>query len=266
MTNLDVERTFKQMACARVELAPDGPDKFVVHTPFKFDDGDHFVVILKKTASGWVLTDEGHTLMHLTYSGFRMNEPRAAMVARTLRAAEVENLGGELRLPVFNDDFGDALFDFLQALTRVTEITKWTREQVRSTFAADFRELISAILPPSRIQFDYADPAHDLDGKYKVDCKVNGMARPLYIFAVGSDGSCKDATISIHQLREWDNEFDSMAIFQDQSSISRATLARFSDVVGKQFSSIRVRDEIADYLRSHVPGLNGEARPGTSIH
>ena len=41
---------------------------FCVFTPFRFDDGDHITIVLKKKEqAGWVLSDEGHTYMHLTY-------------------------------------------------------------------------------------------------------------------------------------------------------------------------------------------------------
>jgi hypothetical protein len=32
-----------------------------------FDDGDHLAVVLKQDDGSWVLSDEGHTMMHLTY-------------------------------------------------------------------------------------------------------------------------------------------------------------------------------------------------------
>ena len=32
-----------------------------------FHDGDHLALVLKREESGWVLSDEGHTMMHLSY-------------------------------------------------------------------------------------------------------------------------------------------------------------------------------------------------------
>jgi hypothetical protein len=39
-----------------------------------------------------------------------------------------------------------------------------------------------------------------------------------------------------------------MAVFEDQTQINSKVLARFSDVVGKQFSSLGARDRIEKYL------------------
>ena len=36
-------------------------------TPFRFDDGDHIAIVLKKEQGRWLLSDGGHTYMHLTY-------------------------------------------------------------------------------------------------------------------------------------------------------------------------------------------------------
>jgi Domain of unknown function DUF1828 len=256
MTSLDLERSFKGLVSGQIDITPDGKNKFIIHAPFRFDDGDHFVIVLKNLGDGWFLTDEGHTFMHLSYSGFTINESRANLISQVVSAAFMEESRGELILHVAQDDFGSALFSFLQALTRIVEVSKWTREQVPATFSDDFKDLMSSIVPENRIEFDYSDPIHDPHARYKVDCRVNHMPTPLYVFAVANDLKCKDATITIHQLRGWKIKFDSMVIFDDQSSISRPTLARFSDVVGKQFSSIRSKSEIEEYLRQHVPGLD----------
>jgi hypothetical protein len=74
------------------------------------------------------------------------------------------------------------------------------------------------------------------------------MKRPLFIFAVNSDERCLHATITIHQFEKWGRKFNSMAIFEDQTRINQRVLARFSDVVGKQFSNLGVRDRIESYL------------------
>ncbi len=127
MTSLQVERTFKELACKQIELVPDGRDKFIVHTPFRFDDGDHFVIVLKATEGGWLLTDEGHTLMHLSYGGFKATQPRQLIINQALTAADAMERDGEITLEVLRDDFGAALFAFVQVLIRVAEVAKWTR-------------------------------------------------------------------------------------------------------------------------------------------
>lgn len=47
-----------------VRIESEGINRFRVFTPFMFDDGDHYAIILKLVENKWLLTDEGHTLMH----------------------------------------------------------------------------------------------------------------------------------------------------------------------------------------------------------
>jgi transcriptional regulator with XRE-family HTH domain len=123
-------------------------------------------------------------------------------------------------------------------------------ERVRSTFMEDFRAFIEEKAPKGLWEFDWRDPKHDPEGKYIVDCRMNGMAKPLYIFALPGDDKVRDATIAILQFERWKAPFRSVAIFEDQEEVNRKVLARFSDVCEKQFSSLAAnRDRIERFLK-----------------
>ena len=87
-----------------------------------------------------------------------------------------------------------------------------------------------------------------------VDCKVNGMAKPLYVFALNGDDRTRDTTISIHSFEKWGIPFKSLAIFENQEDINRKVLARLSDVCDKQISNLeankqRIISHIQDLIR-----------------
>ena len=62
-----IEQDFRNKVCEKLKISTEGVDRFRVFTPFMFEDGDHLAIVLKRENGGWILSDEGHTYMHLTY-------------------------------------------------------------------------------------------------------------------------------------------------------------------------------------------------------
>ena len=121
---------------------------------------------------------------------------------------------------------------------------------MKTIFLEDFRELMAAAVPEERRIFDWKDQRHDPQGMYTVDCRVNSMHRPLFVFALPNDDKIRDATISLLQYEKWNLTNRSLGIFEDQETVNRKVLARFSDVCEKQFSSLGSnRDRITRYLQ-----------------
>jgi len=253
MTPETIEQDFREKVSKEICLASEGVARYRVSSPFTLEDGDHLVIVLKREADRWVLSDEGHTYMHLTYDVDErdlLRGTRQKIITNALSAFKVEDRDGELVLAVEDERFGDALYSFVQAILRITDVTYLTRERTRSAFVEDFRHLINEIVPEERREFDWHDPVHDPQGMYSVDCRINGMDEPLYMFALAGDDRTRDATIALLQFERWGIAAPSVGIFEDQETIGRRVLARFTDVCGKQFSAIGTnRDRIERYIK-----------------
>lgn len=245
----ELESQIKEKICGQVHVVPEGLNRYIIHQPFHFDDGDHFVVILKQYTDGWIFTDEGHTLMHLQYDDIDLSKgTRASILDATLGAFSVENHDGELIVVVPNERFGDALFTFLQALVKISDLEYLTQERVRSTFMEDVRTIIEEFVPEQRRTFQYYDPQNDPDQNYRVDCRINHLPKPNFLFFISNDSRCQNATIVCHQFEKWGVPFRATGIFENQSEINRIAVAQFSDVAYKQFPSLGSRDRIKTYF------------------
>jgi hypothetical protein len=251
-----IERDFRKKVCEKVHLVSAGMDRFRVLTPFMFQDGDHLVILLKQEQGQWVLSDEGHTFMHLTYDLEEKDLQRgnrAKIVIDALAAFSVRDRDGELAITIRDDRYGDALFSFVQALLKVSDMTFLSREQVRSTFMEDFRTFVEEKVPEARRAFDWHDESHDPEGKYPVDCRINGLPRPLFVYALPNDDKVRDATICLHQFERWGVSFRSLGIHQDLEEINVKVAARFTDICEKQFSSLMAnKDRIARFLQESL--------------
>ena len=122
----NIQDDFRQKVCESVRVVYEGVDRFRVFTPFLFEDGDHLGIVLKRENGHWVLSDEGHTYMHLTYDIDEKDLQRGTrqkIIGNALSAFSVEDREGELRLSVREGQYGDALYRFVQALLRITQLT-----------------------------------------------------------------------------------------------------------------------------------------------
>jgi hypothetical protein len=157
---------------------------------------------------------------------------------------------GELYLEVNDDDFGNALYDFVQGLLKITDITYLSRERTETTFFEDFENSIKNIIQKKQLsaKFYYNLEQYDKNKIYQIDCYIETKKEPIVIFAINSDNKCRDAIISILRFDKWNIKFHPVGIFENQVEISRKLIAQFSDVSEKQISALDSIEHFEKYL------------------
>ena len=252
----EIERDFKAKVISEISLVPEGLNRFVVDLPMTFDDGDALPIVLKKEGDAWVLTDEAHTFMQLSYA-LTDEELRTAsrreIIDRALANFSVENRNGELVLPIPGESYGDALYSFIQTLLKVDAVRYLSRERVQSTFVQDVKHLLeSVVASPERIAENWHHPNRDPQGIYPVDYRVNGIKKPVFIFALNSETKTEIATATLLRFELWKLDYKSVGIFDEMENFSQKTVARFIDACGKAFSNL---DAAKENLPRFVPEL-----------
>ena len=77
------EGLLRQSVCKQFSLEELDGGGYLVHTDKYFDDGDELHIVLK-TEGGMVLSDEGHTMMWLSYENFNMTPTRERILNRII--------------------------------------------------------------------------------------------------------------------------------------------------------------------------------------
>lgn len=256
MDTAAIQQEFRARVSDQIDLEPEGVDRFAILTPFRFEDGDLYDIALKREGNRWIITDEASTLMHLSYwlvDKALESGNRREIVTNALSVFSVENRNGEFIIPVAEDNFGDALFNFIQALPKVTDVSCLSREIVRSTFLEDFRQFMRENVPSERLEFDWHDPQHDPGVLYPVDCRVNSLKRPILVFALQSEEKVQIAHIDLLTFERWGIPFQSLAVYEDMEGLPPKPVARFTDVVEIAYSSLEGnRERLATYLRQRM--------------
>lgn len=247
MSIVDVPRLFGDSLRDSVEVVPSGPDRYRVHMPVFFDDGDELAMILKKSGDEWVITDEGHTLMRLTYSLDRSelkSGNRAKVIADALSLFRVDNLEGRLTLSVSDDRFADAMFAFTQCVLRVMDVNLLSRERASVTFLDEFKAFVSKTLEKPLRDFQWHDPTRDKEGLYVVDCRIRRPSgRPVFLYAVSTDHKVLSSAIAAHQFEKWNVPNEPMAICSDMVKFSQKDLARLQTVCPKVYPALKGHEE-----------------------
>lgn len=249
-----LEARLQERMQTSVELEARGLNDYRVHLPFTFADGDELKIILKRTPDGsWDLTDEGNTLMFLSYYDLDLSaKNREAVISRVLKSHFMENRNGRFVMSdLTEEEATGAVFTFAQGLLAIGDLAMWKRERKARAFINDFKNVLSDCLTAYPVAFDYHDEVHDPDGNYIIDSLVTlSNSRAVHIYGVNSDLKAERATNNMYYFEKINDRTLMCAIYAPLSSISSKTKNRLGDIADKTLSSLEAaKDRLPTFVK-----------------
>ena len=245
MSRETIEAMISRVMCSNIKLLKRGINDYIVDVPFYFDDGDALKIILKSNADGtWNLSDEGHTLMYLSYNNFKIstNSQRRKLFDKILLTHLIKDNDCCLTMERINsDEVANAVFSFVQGLIRVSDLTYWKKETVKSAFWDNFKSMLSGAAGGRTTEFDFTYPNMS---NYPVDCRLITKRSPIHIYAAGNENKTNEATISIYYFEKNQVLFPNWVVFHSDGNITRKASDKIADVADKTFSSLEASAEL----------------------
>lgn len=226
--------------CGDVAVRDMGNDAVQIALPFSARDGDGFTTLVQRKSAGWLIHDAGTTMMRLSYE-HDVNDllagTRGRLFEQILTETGLTNNDGELGLEVAPDALMHGLFTFGQGLTRIYDLTLWTRLRTENTFQDDLARHLRSILGDHEMIAGYSVPGVADADHYLVDFYIPTPRDPLYLFAVSGKDKARLATIVLERLLRTGLRFDSMVVFQNAEDVPRKDVSRLMNAANDMIAS-----------------------------
>ena len=250
----------RDLLCARlcedvgVIARPDG--ELMLRTHFTFPDGDGYPFHLAEAPSGGLrLSDHGHTLMHISYEhdiDALLTGTRGMLLDRIVGESGLSYEEGVFAVETSAEQLPEAIFNFGQALTRIYDLTLFSRSNVGSTFYDDLADYLMDFVDSSKLEKDYLPQVLNAVA-YPVDYRIEGKSGiPLFLYGVPNRDKARLTTIMLGHFHRQQLDFESIIVFENQAEIPRADLARLSDVCGDMISSLESITDLSRKLLRRV--------------
>lgn len=244
-----LEQTLCERLCAKVRVHTRDDGVLMLDTPFTFPDGDHYPIYVTETRTGGVvLSDRGHTLMHISYEhdvDAFFKGTRARLLEQVVREAGMLERAGVFSVEVSPAQLAEAVFQFGQALTKVYDLTFLSRAHVASTFYEDLKAILSKMIDEEHLEADYAPPDISDGDSYRVDYRLWGKReRPVFLYGVPNRDKARLTTIMLSYFRLHELPFESIIVYENQQEIPRLDLTRLTKVADTEVASLDAQDDL----------------------
>lgn len=208
------------------EIEERGKDRYMVHTGYTYPDGDELHILIEKSDGSWIITDEGHTMMWLSYEDFNITETRKTLLSRTLNTNGITMKNGELFVvcPKDKSEIGIALRSMIQAQIQIADLLFLDRETIRDTFLEDLKETFVNSDVSDKCRYNHVIIG-DNNIEYRADVYIESE-KPIVIFGIHSPIQCSRATIAMLSLNRSEQKYIFMTVIDSKGQIPKNDLKK----------------------------------------
>lgn len=227
----------KRSMCDDTGYAELGMNRTLLHTGHFFPDGDEFRIVLEykeeKDEDGWILTDDGHTAMWLSYEDFEITDSRRDVLRRILNTNGAKFDEGEVYIRCDENNAGRALKSLIQTIQQMSDLIFLRKEIVRNTFNEELMEILHTSFG-ARCKLNTVQRIRDEDFTFDAYIEAGGVDRsPIYILSVhnkdrGNEASIVLLNVETERLIEGQGEYHRkpgapyyMAVLSDDAAVPK---------------------------------------------
>lgn len=249
----NIEAVISKCITDSVTLQKKEANVYKVNIPLFFGDGDSLKIILRQNQDGrFMLSDEAHTLMYLSYHNIEVNSSisRRKILDKILNSHDIEEDDGRLIMKdIIPEETGYAIFTFSQALLKIGDFVMWKREVIRNFFMEQFHEILPECTGGRKYVFDYQHKEIDYSGAYIVDCLIQTKNNNVHVYAVNSEIRAKDAALSMRFYSNQNLHIPSCAVFDEEARITKKSRVQITDAADKTIASLwKIPDMLPKFL------------------
>lgn len=205
-----------------------------LYAPFFHEDGDMYSIYLEASADGITIRDFGNTLMRVSYT-FDISTPKKKKVLQDIVKSNLGELDdGELLIHTTASDVQDAIYQYAQLVSKVSNIDILSRETVKSMFYEYFNDFVMTQLKAYHVQ-KKVFPTNDRE--LVVDYAIPGD-KPIYLFGVNSDAKASRVVISCLTFQKHTLPFRSVVVHEDLNGLNGFNRRQITNVADKQFYTL----------------------------
>lgn len=236
--NSDYLESLKQQLNNRISFREKRPGIVQLVAPFYHEDGDMLDIFYEDSPeSGKIrITDYGMSIMRLSYTYDINTQNKERILQNIITENGLNEEGGSIFTDVNPNQLYQATLQFIQAIAKVSSMSHFGREVIKSMFY----EMLGDFIKKELVKYNPQQKFFPLDnrGDLEVDYSLEVGKRPIFLFGVKGMAKARLTTICCLEFRQAKLPFKSFVVHEEFETLPKKDRSRLTSAADKQFISL----------------------------